>query len=94
MGSLAVALGLSLPTASGLVADLEAVGFVQRSPDPADRRRTVISLVPERRDCVDRWLEGASRPIARVLERLSPAERGAFVKAMRYLDAELKAREG
>src|ERR1700729_594894 len=40
VGALAVALGLTLPTVSGLVADLERAGFVERSPDPTDRRRT------------------------------------------------------
>jgi hypothetical protein len=44
---------------------------------------------PPRRRCVDEWLEGASAPVARVLEQLSPEERGTFLKAMAMLDAEL-----
>ncbi len=89
VGSLAAALGLTLPTASGLVADLERVGFVARFADPADRRRTLITVAPGRRQCVEQWLSGASAPVVRVLEQLSPEERSAFVKAMGLLDAEL-----
>lgn len=93
VGSLAAALHLSLPTVSGLVGDLERAGFVQRLPDPADRRRTLIEVVPERSQCVDAWLEGATAPIVRVLEQLDPQERLAFVKGMRYLALELSERD-
>lgn len=89
VGALASALDLTLPTVSGLVGDLERVGFVQRSADPADRRRTLITMNRDRRQCVDDWWTGSTAPVARVLEQLSAEERGVFVKAMRLLDAEL-----
>lgn len=88
-GALASALDLSLPTVSGLVADLERAGFVQRAADPQDRRRTVITVVAGRARCVDDWLAGTTAPVVRVLEQLTPEERGAFVKAMQLLDDEL-----
>lgn len=91
VGALASHLGLTLPTVSGVVADLERAGFVRRTPDPKDRRRTLLSVCPERHRCVDRWLEGSSAPVARVLEQLSPEERATFVKAMGLLDLELSS---
>ena len=93
VGALASALGLNLATASGLVADLERVGFVARSADPADRRRTIVSIAEERESLVDRWLAGATAPIVRALEHLSAEERSIFVKAMGFLDAELNGTE-
>ena len=40
------ATGLSLPAASKLVRDLVEHGLLERSEDPADRRRTVVALSP------------------------------------------------
>jgi DNA-binding MarR family transcriptional regulator len=94
VGGLASRLELTLATVSGLVGDLERVGFVERSTDPTDRRRTIVRVVPSEEGVVDAWLDGASAPIARALRRLSPEERATFVKAMGYLDAEVNAAYG
>ncbi|WP_250280098.1 MarR family transcriptional regulator [Frankia sp. Cppng1_Ct_nod] len=91
VGCLAGRLGLTLATASGIVAELERVGFVQRRSDPADRRRTIVTIVPEQRATVEEWLRAAAGPIVRVLEQLSPEERASFVKAMDLLETELEA---
>jgi DNA-binding MarR family transcriptional regulator len=91
VGALASALGLNLATVSGVVADLERVGFVERSADPADRRRTIVRIRPGHEGVVDAWLEGATAPLVRTLRQLSPYERAVFIKAMGYLDAELNA---
>jgi DNA-binding MarR family transcriptional regulator len=37
VGELASRLGLTMPTVSGVLADLDRAGFVERYPDPADR---------------------------------------------------------
>ncbi|MCF3962419.1 MarR family winged helix-turn-helix transcriptional regulator [Streptomyces fuscigenes] len=91
VGALATALDLTMATVSGLVADLESVGFAERSPDPGDRRRTLVRLVAGSESLVDAWLEGATAPIVRALQQLSPSERTTFVKAMGLLDRELNA---
>jgi DNA-binding MarR family transcriptional regulator len=46
MRALSEALGISPRTVTGLVDALEADGWVTRSPHPADRRATIISLAP------------------------------------------------
>lgn len=46
MRALSQALGISPRTVTGLIDALEADGWVTRSPHPADRRATIISLTP------------------------------------------------
>jgi DNA-binding MarR family transcriptional regulator len=89
VGQLSTQLGLTLPTTSGLVADVEKAGFVQRSTDPSDRRRTIVSLVPQQNEALGAWLDGATAPMVRALDKLSPDERTALLKAMSFLQAEL-----
>ena len=42
VSELASRLGLTLPTVSGVLADLDRAGLVDRHADPADRRRTIV----------------------------------------------------
>jgi DNA-binding MarR family transcriptional regulator len=91
VGELASRLGLTLPTVSGVLADLDRAGFIERHPDPADRRRTIVQVVPGQAGLISHWLDGAAKPIARVLDQLSPTEQQAFLKAMDLLDTELQA---
>lgn len=94
VSELAARLGLSLPTVSGVLADLDRAGFVGRHPDPADRRRTIAAIVNAQAPLIDEWLDGAASPLARVLDKLSPSEQQAFVKAMDLLETELHSRNG
>jgi len=89
VGQLATRLGLTLPTTSGIVADVEKAGFVERTADPTDRRRTIVSLVPQHNEALGVWLDGANAPMARALDKLNPDERAALVKAMSLLQSEL-----
>jgi DNA-binding MarR family transcriptional regulator len=91
VGELASRLGLTLPTVSGVLADLDRAGFIDRQPDPADRRRTLVQIHPAQSAIVGQWLDGAASPLARVLDQLAPSEQAAFLKAMDLLEAELSA---
>jgi DNA-binding MarR family transcriptional regulator len=91
VGELASRLGLTLPTVSGVLADLDRAGFIDRQPDPADRRRTLVQIHPAQSEVVEQWLDGAASPLARVLDQLAPSEQTAFLKAMDLLEAELSA---
>jgi DNA-binding MarR family transcriptional regulator len=93
VGELAARLGLTLPTVSGVLADLDRAGLVERRPDPADRRRTIAAIADAQATLVDEWLDGAAGPLARVLDKLSPSEQQAFVKAMDLLETELRSRD-
>ena len=89
VGELASRLGLTRPTVSGVLAELDRAGLVERRPDPADRRRTIVQTIPGQAPLIGDWLDGAARPLARVLDKLTPAEQQAFLKAMNLLETEL-----
>ena len=93
VGDLASRLGLTLPTVSGVLADLDRAGLVERRPDPADRRRTIVQVIPARATLIGEWLDGAAKPLARVLDKLSPSEQQAFLKAMDLLETELHSQD-
>jgi len=73
VGELASRLDLTLPTVSGVLADLDRAGLVERRPDPADRRRTLIWLTPSGHEALsrDREVLGADH-LARAMGRLPP----------------------
>jgi DNA-binding MarR family transcriptional regulator len=89
VGELASRLGLTLPTVSGVLADLDRAGLVERRSDPADRRRTIVQIIPGQATLIGHWLDGAAKPLARVLDKLTPGEQEAFLKAMDLLETEL-----
>lgn len=93
VGTLATRLGLTLSTVSGVLAELDQAGFVERSADQADRRRTIAAIAPGARPAVEQWLDGAAAPLARVLDKLAADERAAFLKAMDLLEAEFRAEQ-
>jgi DNA-binding MarR family transcriptional regulator len=90
VGDLAARLGLTLPTVSGVLADLDRAGLVERRPDEADRRRTIVAIIPSQATLIGEWLDGAAKPLARVLDKLAPSEQEAFLKAMDLLETELR----
>jgi DNA-binding MarR family transcriptional regulator len=93
VSELASRLGLTLPTVSGVLADLDRAGFIERHPDPADRRRTIVQVIPAKATLIGEWLDGAARPLARVLDKLTPGEQQAFLKAMDLLETELHSQD-
>jgi len=90
VSTLAARLDLTRSTVSGVLADLDRAGFVDRCADTADRRRTIVQITPCKSALIEEWLDGVAAPLARVLDQLAPAERAAFLKAMDMLEAELR----
>jgi len=90
VGCLAGQLGLTMSTVSGVLADLDRAGYVERKADTGDRRRTFVEITPAKKAEIQQWMDGAARPMARVLDRLDPAEQAAFLKAMDLLETELR----
>ncbi len=82
-----------VPTVSGVLAELDRAGLVDRQADPADRRRTIVRIVPAQSALVGQWLDGAAGPLARVLDKLAPSEQAAFLKAMDLLETELRRQD-
>lgn len=83
VSELAVRMGMSLTTASELVSDLGRAGLVERREDPANRRRTLVSLAPRHRAMVEGFVALRAAPLLQVLDNLSPADRQGFVAGLR-----------
>ncbi|HEX4525232.1 MAG TPA: MarR family transcriptional regulator [Gaiellaceae bacterium] len=90
----AAALGLSLPAVSKLTRELEDHRLIERSEDPADRRRTVIRLHEATAQAVRRWLEQRSKPLEQTLAALDANERAAFLKGLNALGDALRDEAG
>ena len=60
------------------------LGAMASDADPANE-----AFVPR----LDRCLDGAARPLARVLDKLTPSEQEAFLKAMDLLETELRGQD-
>jgi DNA-binding MarR family transcriptional regulator len=89
--TLAGRLGISLATASQVVTDLETGGLVQRVEDPADRRRTLITVTTTHRDLAQTILDTRLRPVQRALDRMKPAEQRCVVRGLQLIAEELES---
>jgi DNA-binding MarR family transcriptional regulator len=85
-GELAAAEHVRQQSMAATLGVLDDLGYLARTPDPADRRRVVISLSDAGRDTVrgiqqhrDEWLAQA------LLDELSPAELDAVTRALPLL---------
>lgn len=64
---------------------LEAVGLVERSQDPADRRGLLVTLTEKGRGLADRGFEARVKHIERLLLPLAPDRRAQAVEELRSL---------
>ncbi|HYP85896.1 MarR family winged helix-turn-helix transcriptional regulator [Variovorax sp.] len=83
---LALAEGVRSQSMGATVAGLVEAGFVKGSPDPADGRRTLLSLTPHTRQVFrqvraarEDWLQHA------IEDRYTPAEQKQLAAAMRLM---------
>lgn len=77
VGALGESLGLSSAATTGLVDRLARTGLAQRRPDPADRRRVLVSLTPQARAFGAEHLRPILERTTRAAGDLSPDQRGA-----------------
>ena len=64
---------------------VEALGLVERLPDPHDRRGTLVALTREGLKTVDAAVVAHLANEERLLGALSPAERGTLARLLRKL---------
>jgi MarR family transcriptional regulator, organic hydroperoxide resistance regulator len=91
-GETAAILRLHPSTVTLIVDGLERAGFVARSEDPADRRRTRLRPTPAGRAVVRRAAGTVEEAMRRVLARVSTGEREAAARLLSELAAGLEAR--
>ncbi|MFI7586492.1 MarR family winged helix-turn-helix transcriptional regulator [Spongisporangium articulatum] len=86
LGDLAAREGVAPPTLTRIVALLEECGYVERSPDPADRRASLVSATGAG-EAVLSGVGGARRSkLAQRLAGLPAAERQRLLAAVRALE--------
>ncbi|HEY3687867.1 MAG TPA: MarR family transcriptional regulator [Streptosporangiaceae bacterium] len=85
VGALAARIALAPASTSQLVGELRRAGLVTRSVDARDRRRAVIDVAGELRAPLAEVAAERARPFRMTLDRLSAAERAAFLRGWRLL---------
>lgn len=86
IGDLAEHEHVSAPTATRLVASLEAEGLVRREVDDVDRRATVVSLAEAGRQALAELRRKRTEALAGRLAALSPADLDRLLDALPLLE--------
>ena len=82
---------LAVSTASLLVTQLAEAGLVERLDDPADRRRTLVAVVPEHRAESQAVLAARLDPLRRALRRMGPERAAHLLEGLGIVAEELDA---
>ena len=81
-------------TMTNRVDRLERSGFVERRPDPGDRRGVLVRLTPAGRDIVDAAMADLIEREKSLLSELTAAERAQLARLLRRMLAPLETRRG
>jgi DNA-binding MarR family transcriptional regulator len=87
MSELAVRLGVSISTTSGVVDRLVDHGLLARHDDPADRRQVVVTITPTGNTNLERFRELNAAQMRRLLALLSDPELDVVERATALLAA-------
>ena len=87
VNDLAARLHLAPTTASLLIADLSRKAVLHRTEDDSDRRRRIISITPEARPAIEKWLAPGAEAWRRALGPLTPAQRRTVVHTLLAYEA-------
>ncbi|SNR38902.1 MarR family winged helix-turn-helix transcriptional regulator [Actinomadura mexicana] len=90
VNELAARLEVAPTTVSLMVSDLSRPGVLERTPDPADRRRRIVAIAPAFAAPIAEWLSGSASAWERVMRDLAPAERATMINALRAYEAALE----
>ncbi|MEM9748366.1 MAG: MarR family transcriptional regulator [Actinomycetota bacterium] len=82
-GDLAVRLGLTAGSVTTLVDRLVRAGYVERRPDPSDRRRSEVALTPATYQAFARVYRPCGQAVEDRLRGMSDADCRAAVEALR-----------
>jgi DNA-binding MarR family transcriptional regulator len=73
-GRLSEITGLTSGAVTRVIDRLEQAGYVRRVPDPADRRRVIVEVVPEKVEAIQSTLDRVTSAGAREIGRYSDAQ--------------------
>jgi DNA-binding MarR family transcriptional regulator len=87
LGELAQREAVTAPTMSRVLAALDQRGAIERSPDPADARSTLVSVSPSGYELIATVRSERTATLARRLVRLDAEQAAALVAALPALEA-------
>lgn len=85
-GALAETEGITAPAMTRILNSLEDLGYVERTPDPADGRAQLVAATPLGTELVLHKRAVRLRALQQRLERLSDEERDAVLAALTALE--------
>jgi DNA-binding MarR family transcriptional regulator len=85
-GKLAAKEGVQPPSMTRVIAALEDLGYVQRSPHPTDGRQCVVALTETGLDFVEETISAREAWLDRRLAELSGDERAVLARAAEIID--------
>ncbi|WP_353709199.1 MarR family winged helix-turn-helix transcriptional regulator [Cellulosimicrobium sp. ES-005] len=88
LGAVASALDVAPRSVTSKVDDAERAGLVRRTPDPHDRRATLVALTPRGREVVAQVGAERSSSAGTLLARLDAAERAELLRLLRAVAGE------
>jgi DNA-binding MarR family transcriptional regulator len=91
-GQLGVAIGLSSPATSALIARLEDAGNIVRTRDPEDRRRVLLSASPQAQRGAAAYFQPMGDAVTAALANCSEEDMGAIDSFLERLVREMRAR--
>jgi DNA-binding MarR family transcriptional regulator len=86
LGTLAALEGVSAPSMTRIVASLEQLGHVRRSPDPADGRATLLDVTESGREVVLAGREGRLLELRRRVQALDEPDQQALWRLLPLLE--------
>jgi DNA-binding MarR family transcriptional regulator len=83
--ALAAAIGADKTRLIPVLDELQDRGLIERRPDPADRRARLLSVTPSGKRLRESVQRDIQRREERLLSRLPPGDRAAFLRALQTL---------
>jgi DNA-binding MarR family transcriptional regulator len=80
---------VTLKTASLIAVELEQAGLIQRREDPADRRRTIVTIPKSKERAINEGLNNRAAHLDRALNRLTPQQREGLITGLETLSEEM-----
>lgn len=91
VNELASRLQVAPATVSLMISELSRKGLLERREDEADRRRTIVSIAPDRKDAVEQWIASTARAWQVALTPLTDEQRQFFVDTLARFEHELNS---
>lgn len=85
-GKLAAREGVQPPSMTRVIAALEDLGYVERSPHPTDGRQSIVSLTAGGEDFIEEMISAREAWLDRKLAELSGDERDVLARAAEIID--------